>query len=129
MRAKEFIIERPEDTVIDKPPVIQKKEVPLHVPGGSTVVILNDPVTPAEVVVEAVVHGTGLSPEEAFRRVNQAHQGGWAAVASYGNRDIAETVADRIMSHARNNTSYDHYRQFVKHQGPWPLTAEVMDAD
>jgi ATP-dependent Clp protease adapter protein ClpS len=126
MKVREIIIEQPE--VVDRPPVRQREEVPLHVPGGATVVILNDPVTPAEVVVEAVVHGTGLSPDEAWRRVNRAHQGGWAPVASYASYDLAETVAERIMAHARNNTNYDHYRQFVRHQGPWPLTAEVTEA-
>ena len=117
-----------EQSVVDRPPVQQKSEVPLHIPGGATVMILNDPVTPAEVAVEAVMHGTGLSLEEAARRVMRAHNGGWAPVASYSSRDVAESVADKIMSHARANTRYDHYRRFVNHQGPWPFTAEVMDA-
>ena len=116
------------DNVIDRPPVKQNKEVPLHVPGGATVMILNDPVTPAEVVIEAIVYGTGLSSAEAFKRMMQAHQGGWAAIAAYGSRDLAETVASKIENHARSNTKYDHYRKIVKHSGPWPLAVEVMDS-
>jgi ATP-dependent Clp protease adapter protein ClpS len=114
--------------VIDTP-AIHQQEVPIHLPGGATVMILNDDVTPAEVVIEAVVYGTGLSPAEAESRVLRAHQGGWAPVASYASRDLAETVANKIETHARNNTRYDHYRQYVNHRGPWPLSAEVMDAE
>jgi ATP-dependent Clp protease adapter protein ClpS len=120
---------RPEVTVIDRPPVKQREEVPLHVPGGATVMILNDDVTPAEVVVEAIMYGTGLSAAEAQRRMEQSHQGGWAAVASYASRDLAETVASKIENHARNNTNYDHYRPHIPFNGPWPLAAEVMDAE
>lgn len=127
MRLDEIIDEAGE--VIDRPPVKQREEVPLHVPGGATVMILNDDVTPAEVVVAAVIYGTGLSAGAAIRRMEQAHQGGWAAIASYANRDVAETVASKIENHARNNTNYDHYRRFVNFHGPWPLAAEVMDAD
>lgn len=115
--------------VIDRPPVKQKEEVPLHVPGGATVMILNDDVTPAEVVVEAIMYGTGLSAAEATRRMEQSHRGGWAAVASYASRDLAETVASKIQNHARNNTRYDRYRPLIPYQGPWPLAVEVMDAE
>ena len=115
--------------VIDRPPVKQPTEVPLHVPGGATVMILNDDVTPAEVVVEAIMYGTGLSAAEAMRRMEKAHQGGWAAVASYASRDLAETVASKIENHARNNTRYDRYRPLIPFNGPWPLAAEVMDAE
>ena len=115
--------------VLDREKVTQKQEVPLHVPGGATVVVLNDHVTPFEVAVEAVVAATGLGAEEAARRMMKAHTQGWAAVAAYANKDVAETIADRIMRHARNNSNYDHYRQYMKHTGPWPLTAEVMDAE
>lgn len=121
------VIDRPPTT--DRPPVQQRQEVPLYVPGGATVVIMNDDVTPYEVVIEAVVHGTGLSPAEASRRVNQSHREGWAPVASYGSRDIAETVANRIEQHARSNNRYDHYRPLIPYNGPWPLAAEVLDAD
>jgi len=127
MRAREFIKEAGE--VIDHPPVHQKQEVPLHIPGGATVMILNDDKTPAEVVIEAVMYGTGLSESEAERRVLQAHQGGWAPVACYANRDMAETVASKIENHARNNTRYDHYKPHARHTGPWPLAVEVMDAE
>ena len=116
--------------VIDRPPVRQREEVPLHIPGGATVVILNDEVTPFEVVVEAVVHGTGLSVDEAIRRVTHTHHNGWAPVACYANRDVAETVADRIMRHARSNNRYDRYRPLIPYlNGEWPLAAEVMDAE
>lgn len=115
--------------VLDREKVTQKQEVPLHVPGGATVVVLNDHVTPFEVAVEAVVAATGLSESEAAKRMMKAHTQGWAAVAAYANKDVAETIADRIMRHARGNTNYDHYRRLVKHTGPWPLTAEVMDAE
>ena len=131
MRLSEILKEEGNE-VIDRPPVHQKKEVPLHVPGGATVMILNDPVTPAEVVVEAIMYGTGLSSGEAIRRMERAHQGGWAPIASYGSRDLAETVAAKIENHARNNMRYDHYRSHIPPRGyfdPWPLTTEVMDAD
>jgi ATP-dependent Clp protease adapter protein ClpS len=132
MRIRE-LFEAPE--VVDRPPVHQQQEVPLHVPGGATVVILNDPVTPFEVVVEAVMHGTGLSADETIRRVNHSHREGWSPVASYASVDMAETVASRIEQHARGNTRYDRYRPHIPHQGrqgfngPWPLACEVMDAD
>jgi ATP-dependent Clp protease adapter protein ClpS len=124
-------IDTDDDTVIDRPTVRQRQEVPLYVPGGFTVVILNDNVTPFEVVVEAVVAGTRLSPGEAARRVHQAHGQGWAPVASYSNRDIAETVASNIENHAAANTNYDHYKAMQRppHRGPWPLTCDVMDAE
>jgi len=115
--------------VLDRPPSHQKKEVPLYVPGGATVVVLNDNVTPFEVAVEAVMHGTHLSEAEATRRMLHTHKHGWAAVASYGTRDIAETVAHNIEEHAAHNPNYDHYKPHVPHKGPWPLTCEVMDAD
>lgn len=118
-----------ENQTIDRSPVQQNQEVPLHVPGGATVMILNDNVTPAEVVIEAVMYATKLSLEEAERRVFQAHTDGWTPVASYASRDVAETVANKIEQHARQNTRYDHYRQFVGYHEPWPLAAEVMDAE
>ena len=118
-----------QDNIIDRPPVKQKEEVPLHVPGGATVMILNDDVTPAEVVIEAIMYGTGLPANEAIRRMERAHQGGWAAVASYASRDLAETVAQKIENHARQNTRYDRYRPLIPFNGPWPLAAEVMDAE
>lgn len=130
MKIHEIIKESPGE-VLDRPPVLDRQEVPLHRPGGFTVMILNDDKTPFEVVVEAVMYGTGLDAGEAMARVRRAHEGGWAAVASYGSKDLAETVADKIMRHASNNTRYDHYRQhphFRNFRGPWPLTAEVMEA-
>jgi ATP-dependent Clp protease adapter protein ClpS len=128
MRLREFIGEAGE--VIDRPPVRQPTEqVPLHVPGGATVMILNDDVTPAEVVIEAVMYGTGLPQDEASRRVFRAHQGGWCPVASYASRDMAETVANKIETHARANTRWDRYRPLIPFNEPWPLTAEVMDAE
>lgn len=128
---KEFIdiIKEAESTVIDRPPVSKQQEVPLNVPGGATVMILNDDITPWEVVVEAIMHGTGLSEAEAMRRMRRAHEGGWAPIASYASRDLAETVANRIQSHAMNNRSYDHYRRYSGYQGPWPLAVEVVDAE
>jgi len=123
-------IDEIDQIVIDRPPVQKKEEVPLHRPGGATVMILNDEYTPAEVVVEAIVAGTGLSPEEAMRRMMKAHTDGWVPIASYATRDMAETVASKIEQHARSNTRYDHYRKYMKNfQGPWPLSCEVMDAD
>jgi hypothetical protein len=64
----------------------------------------------------------------------RAHQGGWAPIAAYASRDMAETKAEQIMSHARSNTNYDHYLQHPYFRskgfnGPWQLHAEVMDAD
>lgn len=123
------------EDVIDRTPVKKKEEVPLHVPGGATVVVLNDPVTPFEVAVEAVMAGTGLSEAEATRRMMAAHRGGHAPVASYASRDLAETVANKIEQHARSNKRYDQYRPHIPYMGrsgytgPWPLSCEVMDAD
>ena len=131
MRIQELVeapVDTDDDTVVDRPTVRQRQEVPLYVPGGFTVVILNDPVTPFEVVVEAVVAVTRLSFGEAARRVHHAHGQGWAAVASYSSRDVAEEVAYRIEQHAQNNTDYDHYKRMIPHRGPWPLTTDVMDA-
>jgi ATP-dependent Clp protease adapter protein ClpS len=85
--------------------------VPLETPGGANVGILNDPVTPFNVVVEAVMAGTGLSESEATRRMVQAHTTGRAAVASYASRDLAETVAGRIEANAR----------------PWTLATYVVE--
>lgn len=130
---KEYIREAEE--VIDRPPVVNRPTAPQQNtydhPGGATVMILNDDKTPGEVVVEAIVAGTGMPASEAFNRMMRAHRGGWAPVASYGSKDMAETVADRIMRHAQQNTNYDHYRahpHFRNFQGPWPLHVEVMDA-
>ena len=118
-----------EAEVLDREKVAQREEVPLHVPGGATVVVLNDHVTPFEVAVEAVMAATGLGQGEATKRMMKAHTQGWAAVAAYANRDVAETIADKIMQHARSNDNYDQYRQYTGHSGPWPLHAEVMDAE
>jgi ATP-dependent Clp protease adapter protein ClpS len=118
-----------EAETLDREKVTQREEVPLHVPGGATVVVLNDHVTPFEVAVEAVMAATGLSQGEATKRMMKAHTQGWAAVAAYANRDVAETIADKIMQHARSNDNYDRYRQYTGHSGPWPLHAEVMDAE
>ena len=126
---REYIDIIREAETLDRERVTQKQEVPLHVPGGATVVVLNDHVTPFEVAVEAVMAGTALAKDEAIRRMMKAHTQGWAAVAAYANRDVAETVADKIMRHAQQNTHYDHYRRLTGHTGPWPLHAEVMDAE
>jgi ATP-dependent Clp protease adapter protein ClpS len=124
------VVDRP--PVTDRPPTHQHQQAPVHVPGGSTVVVLNDPYTPFEVAVEAVEHGVPLTKDEALRRMMKAHRQGWAAVASYASKDMAETVADRIQRHAHQNTNYDHYKRHIPPRGwsgPWPLHAEVMDAD
>lgn len=106
-------------------------EVPDKKPGGWTVMILNDNMTPAEVVVDAIVDVIGMSASEAYRKMMQAHEGGWAAIKSYGSKDLAETKAEALMAHARANDKYEQYRRhphFRNFQGPWPLTAEVMEA-
>ena len=118
-----------EETVLDRPPVTDKQDAPLYVPGGATVVVLNDNVTPFQVVIEAIMHGAGLSKFAATKRMMQAHRGGFAAVASYASRDLAETVASRIEDHAAGNTNYDHIKPMVPHRRPWPLTCDVMDAE
>jgi len=66
-----------EDAIADK---IRKLaatpvELPLQEPGGFTVVLLNDHVTPAEVVIEAVMAATGFSESKAVERVMAAHTG------------------------------------------------------
>jgi ATP-dependent Clp protease adapter protein ClpS len=120
-----------ENLVIDKKPDTKAAttSAPEETPGGATVMILNDPITPAEVVVEAIMHGTGLSKQAAMKRMMRAHRNGWVPIASYATKDIAETIANKIEQHARNNPNYDHYRPFVRHNGPWPLAVEVMDAE
>lgn len=128
MRSIEFITE---NTVLDLEKTTDTVKKPHINPGGYTVVILNDGLTPAEVVVEAISSATGLSESEAYSKMMSAHKGGWAAIKSYPTLDIAETVADKIMRHAGNNTKYDHYRSlphFKKFSGPWPLHAEVLDS-
>mgnify|MGYP003337153913 CR=1 FL=1 len=128
------IIREAESDVIDKPKTVAppaEKEKPTDKPGGFTLMILNDGFTPFEVVIEAVVSVVGLSRSEAEKRVRQAHEGGWAAIKSYASRDVAETIAHGVMRHAQQNSRYDHYRRhahFKNFRGPWPLTAEVVEA-
>lgn len=111
-----------------KVPEKQKQEFPLYVPGGFTVIVYNDHVTPAEVAAEAISHGTGMPLELAYERMFKAHNQGIVDVAAYGSKDVAESVANKIEQHARGNQRYDHYRAHVKHQGPWPLKTDVMDS-
>jgi ATP-dependent Clp protease adapter protein ClpS len=128
------IIHEAEADVIDKPTTAtppQEKEKPADKPGGFNVMILNDGFTPAEVVLEAICSATGMSMDEAFNRMMRAHQGGWAPIKAYASKDMAETVAHNIMQHAQQNDRYDQYRQhphFKNFKGPWPLTAEVVEA-
>lgn len=119
-----------EAIVIDKvkTPVATPVEVPMDKPGGFTVVLLNDPVTPFEVVIEAIMYGASLSEAEAIKRMMKAHRNGWSPVAAYASKDIADTVANKIQIHARGNTRFDKYRVLSNHKGPWPLTAEVMES-
>ena len=118
--------------VKDRDPKLKNKpaEVPLHIPGGSTVCIRNDSQTLHTVVVEAVMAGTGLSEGEATKRMNQAHLNGLAPVACYASRDVAESVATKIEQHARNNHRYDNIKPYagLKNGEPWPLSCEVLDA-
>lgn len=125
MRINELV----EEIDLDDVRVTSRQEVPLYVPGGATVVVLNDNHTPFEVVIEAIVAATNLSEGEAARRMMQAHQQGWSPVASYPTRDIAETVASNIENHAANNDRYEMYKRVQNWRGPWPLTCDVMDAD
>lgn len=125
MRIHEIIKEA---EVVDRPPVQQRQEVPVHLPGGATVVVFSDDYTPFEVAVEAVAAVIGLDPSEAAKRMMKAHMQGWADVAAYASVDMAETKADQIMSHARKNTNYDHYRRAANWTQPWPLHAEVREA-
>jgi ATP-dependent Clp protease adapter protein ClpS len=111
---------------------LQTTEVPDEAPGGWNVMILNDDITPFQVVVEAVAKGTGMSEGEAFHIMRRAHQGGWSPVKAYASRDLAETVADAIMTSARTNDQHDDKRRATNGgrgwTGPWPLQAEVMKA-
>ena len=119
------------DPTVKNTPAANTEEIPLNQPGGFNVVILNDPVTPAEVVAEAVAAAVGIDIDVAWERMESAHRSGWAVVATYAQSDIAETVADRIMQHARANRRYDRYRPHIPPRGyfdPWPLAAEVMEA-
>jgi ATP-dependent Clp protease adapter protein ClpS len=123
------VTDRPPE--LAKPPAGQQQEKPTDKPGGFTVMILNDGYTPFEVVQEAISAVTGLSLEDAFSKMIKAHRGGWAPIKSYSSKDVADTIAHGIMRHAQQNDRYDHYRRhphFRNFKGPWPLTAEVMDA-
>lgn len=127
-----------EEVELDRPPVKQPKEIELDKPGGFNVVLLNDNITPYEVVLEALQSVLGLSQQGAYKRMMRAHRGGWHVVATYASGDIAETMAERLTNHCRNNTNYDHYRTMRGiprsprgpggHQGPWPTAFEVMEA-
>lgn len=112
--------------------LVQKREVPDAPPTGFNVVVLNDHITPFQVAIEAVAHGARLSPDEAQRRMTEAHTRGGSVVGVYGTLDIAETVADRIMSHARSNDRHDDMRPYTNGgrgwSEPWPLHAEVRIA-
>jgi ATP-dependent Clp protease adapter protein ClpS len=135
VRFKEFISEL---EVVDRPPVRGVKEIPLNKPGGFNVVVLNDLVTPGEVVIEAMMSVLGLPRAEAMRRVMKAHKGGWAVCATYASADVAETKAELLMAHCRRNTNWDEYRTAPGiprypngpggFKGPWPTTFEVMEA-
>jgi ATP-dependent Clp protease adapter protein ClpS len=123
------IHELTEETVLDRPPTTDKQDAPLYIPGGATVVVFNDDNTPFEVVIEAIVAATKLSPSEAAKRMMQAHSQGWSPIASYPTRDIAETVSSNIEHHAAINDRYDEYKIIQNWRGPWPLTCDVMDAE
>lgn len=114
--------------VIDRVVAPVATEAPIEVPGGATVMLLNNHVTPFEVVLEALMFGTGLAHAECYRRMMKTHTNGWHPIASYGSADIAQSVADKITRHAAANGTYEKYRPIVKHSGPWPLDTEVMDA-
>jgi ATP-dependent Clp protease adapter protein ClpS len=127
-----------ENEVLDRPPVTIPKEIELDKPGGFNVMLLNDPVTPAEVVVEALMSVLGLSQQGAIKRMMRAHRGGWHVVATYASADIAESVANKLTNHCHHNTNYDHYRTNPNvpkyprgpggYQGDWPTQFEVMEA-
>lgn len=121
-----------ENEVLDRIRQASKQSAPVHLPGGWTVLVLNDDITPFEVAVEAVMAVIGLPRDEAERRMMAAHRGGGHPVASYASKDVAETKAERIMAHARANRNYDHYRRYTNRgrgwNEPWPLHAEVMEA-
>jgi ATP-dependent Clp protease adapter protein ClpS len=118
------------ETIIRPPKMTASpKEVELNKPGGFNVMILNNPVTPFQVVQEALMSSVGLSSAKAQERMMRAHKGGWACVATYASNDVAETVANKITQHAAANDRYDHIKQYQKFTGPWPLDTEVMEAD
>lgn len=129
---KKYInIIREAEEVIDRPPVRQRNEVPLHIPGGFTVCIQNDHITPFQVVIEAIVAATGMDIGEATNRMLRAHTSGLAPVAAYASRDVAETRASQIEQHARSNDRWDEIRPHIPPRGfydPWPLQTEVLDA-
>lgn len=115
--------------VLTAPPKVHTNDEEDKKPGGATVMVLNDPITPGMLVLEAIVSATGLSQAEAMKRVMKAHQGGWAAIETYASKDMAETVAKKILDYVHSDTKYDDYRQFTNHKGPWPLAVEVVDAE
>lgn len=130
-----------EEVVLDRPPVKQPKEIELDKPGGFNIVLLNDNITPYEVVLEALQSVLELSRQSAYERMMRAHRGGWHVVATYASSDVAETMAERLMDHCRSNTNYDYYRRDSNdslipryphgprgYHDPWPTTFEVMEA-
>ncbi len=66
------------------------------------VVILNDDYTPMEFVVEVLEMYFGMDREKATRIMLTIHTQG-AATAGIFPRDIAETKAELVNSHAREN--------------------------
>jgi ATP-dependent Clp protease adaptor protein ClpS len=121
-----------EDIATMAPPVgkVFPKNPPAELPKGFNVVILNDNYTPFDVVIDSLVAGVPLSPDEAERRMLASHRNGEAAVAAYASKDIAETVAGRIMDHAKADKKGKYARARAEHRGPMecPLTAEVREA-
>jgi ATP-dependent Clp protease adapter protein ClpS len=114
--------------VLDRPPAKAAQEIELNKPGGFNVVVLNDPHTPGELVVEAIVKIVRISPSAARKRMMRAHRGGWSVIATYANGDIAETIASQLTTYCRTNKDYDWAKEIQNWRGDWPTTFEVMEA-
>lgn len=61
----------------------KSKEEELNAPGCYNVYILNNDVTPFDVVFEALVEAANLNPGDAFARLLTAHTKGWSLLIQH----------------------------------------------
>lgn len=86
-----------------------KADVRVKRPPMFKVVLLNDDYTPMEFVVDVLMYIFHKNNDEAIRLMLEVHNSG-AAVCGVYTREIAETLADQTISHARR---HDHPLQCI----------------
>ena len=94
-------------------------------PGGWTVFIEANRDCIEPVAVEAVMYGANKTQDQAQAIVTASAWTKRAAVHTYAQRDVAESVAQKISNHAASNTRY------TKHWGSpeWRLPTFVEPAN